>query len=126
MTKRDEDAHDGERKDDEGGKKKEAREADAEGVEVRAVVDRVEDGGVAVLSLEGRKPTLDVPLAHLPEGTSDGDHLRLTFVGEPSARTLTKASLDRGARASAQDRVKQMQERLEKLSGAAGKKDFKL
>lgn len=101
-------------------------EADAKSVEVRAVIDRVEDGSVAVLSLEGRKSTLDVPLARLPEGASDGDHLRVIFDGEPSARTLTKASLDHGARASAEDRVKQMQERLEKLSGTAGKKDFKL
>jgi hypothetical protein len=123
MMKTDDDAHDGEH---EGEKKKEARQDDARSVEVRAVVDRVEGESVAVLSLEGRKPTLDVPLAHLPEGTSDGDHLRLTFDGEPSARTLTKASLDHGARSSAEDRVKQMQERLEKMSGAAGKKDFKL
>jgi hypothetical protein len=101
-------------------------DADAKSVEVRAVIDRVEDGGVAVLSLEGRKSTLDVPLARLPEAASDGDHLRLTFDGEPSARTLKKASIDRNARASAEDRVKQMQERLEKLSGTADKKDFKL
>jgi hypothetical protein len=117
-----------------GGPKRETKAADAKGVadadaksvEVRAVIDRVEDGGVAVLSLEGRKSTLDVPLARLPEGASDGDHLRLTFDGEPSARTLKKASIDRNARASAQDRVRQMQERLEKLSGTADKKDFKL
>jgi hypothetical protein len=123
MTKTDDDARDGGRK---GETKKEARQDNAQSVEVRAVVDRVEDGGVAVVSLEGRKSTLDVPLAHLPEGTSDGDHLRLTFDGEPGARTLTKASLDRKARASAEDRVKQMQERLEKMSGTEGKKDFKL
>jgi hypothetical protein len=105
---------------------KSVADADAKSVEVRAVIDRVEDGGVAVLSLEGRKSTLDVPLARLPEGASDGAHLRLTFDGEPSARTLTKASIDRNARAAAEDRVKQMQERLEKLSGTEGKKDFKL
>ena len=122
MTKAD-DAHDGGRKDD---KKKGAREDAAPSVELRAVVDRVEDGGVAVLSLEGRKSTLDVPLARLPEGTADGDHLRLTFDGEPSASTLKKATADRLARSSAEDRIKQMQERLERLSGTAGKKDFKL
>jgi Protein of unknown function (DUF3006) len=122
MTKSD-DADEGARK---GEKKRDAPEGVAESVEVRAVVDRLEDGGVAVVSLEGRKSTIDVPLAHLPEGTSDGDHLRLTFQGEPAAGTLTKASLDRGARSSAEDRVKQMQERLEKLSGTGAKKDFKL
>ncbi|MCA1630281.1 MAG: DUF3006 domain-containing protein [Acidobacteria bacterium] len=124
MTKvDDDDAHEGARK---GGKKKGAREDESQGGEVRAVVDRVEDGRIAVVSVEGRESTLDVPLAHLPEGTSDGDHLRLTFDGEPSARTLTKASLDRKARASTENRVKKMQERLEKLSGTEGKKDFKL
>jgi hypothetical protein len=123
MAKTNDDAHDGDRKGDE---KKGGREDDLPRVELRAVVDRVEDGGVAVLSIEGHKPTLDVPLARLPEGTADGDHLRLTFDGEPGARTLTKASLDRAARASAEDRVKQMQDRLEKLSGTADKKDFKL
>jgi hypothetical protein len=123
MTKADDDAGKGARQDE---KKKAAPEAGAGGVEMRAVVDRVEDGDVAVISLEGRKPTLDVPLSHLPAGTSDGDHLRLTFDGEPSARTLKKASLDRKARAAAEDRVKRMQERLEKLGGTEGKKDFKL
>ncbi|HEX8163211.1 MAG TPA: DUF3006 domain-containing protein [Pyrinomonadaceae bacterium] len=122
MTETD-DAGEGARK---GGKRRDAREGGAEGVEVRAVVDRLEDGGVAVLSLEGRKPTLDVPLAHLPEGTSEGDHLRLTFKGEPAAGTLTKASLDRAARTAAEDRVRKTQERLEHLSGTAEKKDFKL
>ena len=123
MTKTDDDAHGGGHKD---GKKKDARDGGSEGVEVSAVVDRVEDGGVAVLSLEGRKSTLDVPLSRLPKGTADGDHLRLAFDGEPSAATLTKASADRGARASAEGRVKKAQERLEKLSGTEGKKNFKL
>jgi hypothetical protein len=122
MTKTD-DANKGASKDE---KKKDAPEAGAESVEVRAVVDRVEDGGIAVLSLEGYKSTLDVPLARLPKDTADGDHLRLTFDGEPSARTLKKATADRGARSSAEDRVKKTQERLEKLSGTEGKKDFKL
>ena len=123
MTKTDDDVDEGARK---GEKKKDAPGGDAGSVEVRAVVDRVEGEGVAVLSLEGYQATLDVPLARLPEGTSDGDHLRLTFDGEPTARSLTEASLDHKARASAQDRVSRMQERLERLGGAAGKKDFKL
>lgn len=123
MTKTDDDATKGASKDE---KKKDAPGAAAESVEVRAVVDRVEDGGVAVLSLEGHKSTLDVPLSRLPKGTADGDHLRLTFDGEPGADTLKKASHDRDARASAEDRVKKTQERLEKMSGTADKKDFKL
>ena len=94
--------------------------------EVAAVVDRVEDGDVAVLSLGDGKQTLDLPLSSLPEGTSDGDHLRLTFDGEPSEQTLTRAVKDRRSRADAGDRVRSLQERLAKLGGAQGKKDFKL
>jgi hypothetical protein len=94
--------------------------------EVSAVVDRVEDGGVAVVSLGDGKQTLDLPLARLPEGASDGDHLRLTFDGEPSERTLTRAVRDRKSRGDAEGRVRKLQERLAKLGGAQGKKDFKL
>jgi hypothetical protein len=96
-------------------------------VEVAAVVDRIEDGDVAVLSLGDGKRTLDLPLSRLPEGTSDGDHLRLTFDGEPSARTLKRAAADRRSRADAEERVRKLQEQLARRGGGAqGKKDFKL
>jgi hypothetical protein len=94
--------------------------------EIAAVVDRVEDGDVAVLSLGDGKQTLDLPLSRLPEGTSDGDHLRLTFDGEPSEQTLKRAAKDARSRADAEERVRKLQERLGKLGGAQGKKDFKL
>jgi hypothetical protein len=95
-------------------------------VEVAAVVDRIEDGDVAVLSLGDGKRMLDLPLSRLPEGTSDGAHLRLTFDGEPSERTFKRAVKDRQSRADAAERVRKLQERLEKTSGTQGKKDFKL
>ena len=94
--------------------------------DIPAVVDRIEDGDVAVLSLGGGDETLDLPLSRLPEGTRDGDHLRLTFDGEPSEKTLTRAVEDARARADAAERVRRVQERLEKTSGTQGKKDFKL
>ena len=94
--------------------------------EIWAVVDRVEDGGTAVLSLNGGKRMLDLPLSRLPEGTTDGDHLRLTFDGEPGAGTLKKASKDERSRAAAEDRIGKLQERLARLGGTEGKKDFKL
>jgi hypothetical protein len=101
-------------------------DAGARRVELRAVIDRTE-GDIAVLSLDNAKTTaLDVPLSRLPAGATDGDHLRLTFAGEPAEHTLTHATIDRDARSAAADRIKQMQERLERLSGTAGKKDFKL
>jgi hypothetical protein len=94
--------------------------------EISAVVDRIEDGDVAVLSLGDGKRTLDLPLSRLPEDTSDGDHLRLTFDGEPSEKNLTRAVKDRQSRADAEERVRKLQERLEERGGAKGKKDFKL
>jgi Protein of unknown function (DUF3006) len=111
--------------DDTKGRRGAARGRGGESVEVAAVVDRVEED-TAVLSLGDGERTLDVPLSRLPEGTRDGDHLRLVFDGEPSARTLARAARDDDARADAEDRIKKMRDRLEARSGTAGKKDFKL
>ncbi len=93
--------------------------------EVSAVIDRLE-GERAVLSLGDGKKTLDVPVSRLPKGASDGDHLRLTFNGEPGADTLKKATKDEGSRADAEDRIGKLRASLEQSSGTAGKKDFKL
>jgi hypothetical protein len=102
----------------------------ADKVEVRAVVDRIEDGDIAVLVLEDEaKSQLDVPRQRLPEGAnSDGDHLLLKFDvdTETGERKLKSIKAAPQARASAEDRVKKMQERLARMSGAENKKDFKL
>lgn len=84
--------------------------------ELEAVIDRIEDGGMAVLVFgDAGDAAVDFPVALLPEGASDGDHLRISI-------TLSPAS-----RADAEDRVRAMQERLEKRSGTTpGQKDFKL
>ncbi|HZG50666.1 MAG TPA: DUF3006 family protein [Pyrinomonadaceae bacterium] len=99
-------------------------------VEVRAVVDRIEDGDIAVLSLDDEAQSqLDVPLRRLPAAAnSDGDHLLLKFDvdRESGERTLKSIKAAPAARASAEDRIKKMQERLARMSGAADKKDFKL
>ena len=97
---------------------------------VRAVVDRIEDGDIAVLSLDDEAKTqLDVPRARLPEGAnSDGDHLLLKFAVDPRSgeRKLKSIKAAPEARAAAEDRIKKMQERLARMSGAGDKKDFKL
>jgi hypothetical protein len=97
------------------------------GAEVRAVVDRIEDGDIAVLSLEDEgRSQLDVPLARLPEdANSEGDHLLLRFAvdGESGERTLKSVKPAPEARAAAEDRIKA---RLARMSGADDKKDFKL
>ena len=96
---------------------------------VSAVVDRIEDGDIAVLSLaDEQQSQLDLPLARLPAGTSDGDHLQLSFTLDPRTqqRVLKSIVLDRSARAEAAERVHQLQEQLEQRSHTQGKKDFKL
>ncbi|HZH90766.1 MAG TPA: DUF3006 domain-containing protein [Pyrinomonadaceae bacterium] len=99
-------------------------------VEVRAVVDRIEDGDIAVLSLDDEAETqLDVPRSRLPDdANSDGDHLLLKFDVDAKSKERTLKSIKAApqARASAEDRIKKMQERLARMSGAADKKDFKL
>lgn len=98
-------------------------------VEVRAVVDRIEDGDIAVLSLDDEAKTqLDVPRKQLPkDANSDGDHLLLKFevkTGDDGERKLTSIKAAPAAeRASAEDRIKA---RLARMSGAEDKKDFKL
>ena len=69
----------------------------------RAVVDRIEDGGTAVVQVgEDSANLLNLPAALLPDGASDGDHLTITV------------KMERASRASAEDRIRALQERLEK------------
>jgi hypothetical protein len=83
---------------------------------IHAVVDRIEDGGMAVLLLDDDKKTqVDIPAALLPDGASDGDHLRINI------------TRDGATRAAAEDRIKKLQERLTRTSGGdEEQKDFKL
>ncbi|MDX6692899.1 MAG: hypothetical protein QOF02_502 [Blastocatellia bacterium] len=82
---------------------------------IKAVIDRIEDGGVAVLLLDDEAKTkLDLPVSLLPEGSSDGDHLKITITQE------------RASREAAEERVRKMQEQLTQSSGAQEQKDFKL
>ena len=81
----------------------------------RAVVDRIEDGRVAVLHVgEDEETQVEVPASLLPEGAEGGSHL------------VINVSLDEGSRKASEDRVKAMQEKLEKRGGGEGKKSFKL
>ena len=79
----------------------------------RAVVDRIEDGGVAVLHVgEDEEKKVELPASLLPEGAEGGSHL------------VISVSLDEGARKAAADRVKALQEKLENRGG--GQKNIKL
>lgn len=80
----------------------------------RAVVDRIEDGRTAVLLVGEDELKVELPTALLPEGADAGSHL------------LINISLDEASRKASEDRVKALQEKLEKRSGVEGQKSFKL
>ena len=80
----------------------------------RAVIDRVEDGGVAVLLAGEEELKVELPASLLPEGAEGGSHLVITI------------ALDEASRKEAEDRVKALQEKLEKRGGGEGQKNFKL
>jgi Protein of unknown function (DUF3006) len=87
----------------------------ASSASIHAVIDRVEDNDMAVILLgDDEKERIDLAAAFLPEGASDGDHLRITI------------TLDKESRASAEEKVKNLQDELEKRSGTKGQKNFKL
>ena len=46
---------------------------------MKAVVDRIEDGDLAVLLLGDEEIQLDLPRRYLPPGTAEGSVLHLTF-----------------------------------------------
>lgn len=82
---------------------------------IHAVIDRMEDNGMAVVLLgDDEKQQIDLPVAFLPNGASDGDHLRISI------------TLDKQARAAAEDNVKKLQDELTERSGTQDQKDFKL
>jgi hypothetical protein len=83
--------------------------------QIRAEIDRIEDGKMAVLLVgDDGKTQLDFPRALLPEGATDGDHLRITI------------SIDKGSRDETAARVKKLQDKLAQKGGAEEQKDFKL
>lgn len=82
--------------------------------DLRAVVDRLEDNGFAVLLVGDEETSIDFPVALLPADTTPGDHLRLNIERDASARD------------DAQDRTRDLLEQLESRTTPSGKKDFKL
>jgi hypothetical protein len=83
--------------------------------QIRAEIDRIEDGDVAVLIIgDDRKTQMDVPVSLLPEGAADGDHLRISI------------TLDKESREASAARVKRLQDKLAAKGGAEDEKDFKL
>jgi tRNA threonylcarbamoyladenosine modification (KEOPS) complex Cgi121 subunit len=83
--------------------------------QIHAAIDRIEDGDMAVLYVgDDEKTQIDIPLSLLPDGVSDGDHLRITV------------SIDKASQDAAASRVKSLQEKLTQAGGTQDQKDFKL
>lgn len=80
----------------------------------RAVIDRIEDGGTAVLLAGEEELKVELPTSLLPEGAEAGSHLVINI------------ALDEASRREAEESVKALQEKLEKRSGGGGQKNFKL
>ena len=80
----------------------------------RAVIDRIEDGGTAVLLAGEEETKVELPASLLPEGAEGGSHL------------VINVSLDEASRKEAEESVKSLQEKLEKRGGGEGQKSFKL
>ena len=81
----------------------------------RGVIDRIEDGGTAVVLVgEDENTKVELPASLLPEGAEGGSHL------------VINVSLDEASRKEAEERVKALQEKLEKRGGGEGQKSFKL
>lgn len=112
------------------GMAEKAKQSRRRTVKEKAVIDRIEDGEIAVVIVEDKEQSqLDLDASRLPEGArGDGDHLLLTFkIGsDGKTRTLKKIEAAPASRAAAEERVQALQQRLEKLSGTTGQKDFKL
>src|SRR5436305_14823085 len=83
--------------------------------QIHAAIDRIEDGDMAVLYVgDDEKTQIDIPLSLLPDGVSDGDHLRITV------------SIDKTSRDAAESRVKSWQEKLAQAAGGTDDTDYKL
>ena len=80
----------------------------------RAVIDRIEDGGTAVVLVGEDEHKVELPASLLPEGADAGSHL------------VINVALDEASRKESEDRVKALQEKLEKRGGGEGQKSFKL
>ena len=80
----------------------------------RAVIDRFEDGGTAVLLAGDDEHKVELPASLLPRGAESGSHLVINI------------SLDEAARREAEESVKALQEKLEKRGGGEGRQNFKL
>jgi hypothetical protein len=76
--------------------------------EERAVVDRIEDGGLAVLLVGSTETEIVVPLSELPPGTGAGSILRV----QTEAGRIVSARFDAEDQQATRERIEEKQRRL--------------
>lgn len=86
----------------------------------RGVIDRIEDGGTAVILLEAEHCEIHAAVAELPDGAGEGSHLTLKLAGSE----LISAEINAEAENNARTRVSAKMDRLrEKSAGSRYKKN---
>jgi hypothetical protein len=83
-------------------------------VQLHAAIDRIEAGRYAVVLVGTESVSIDLPLELLPEGVKPGDHL------------IIEIAVDEESGKQAENRIRDLQEKLEKRSNLQDKKDFTL
>lgn len=56
----------------------------------KVVVDRVEGDLAVIVMFDDDSVQFNLPVAHLPEGVKDGDHLQMTFSVDKESRQAQK------------------------------------
>ncbi len=65
------------------------------GMNLRVVIDRIEDGRVAVLEIEGVAGDFLWPVEFLPEGVHDGSILDFTIKDNPEAEARQREKMQK-------------------------------
>lgn len=76
----------------------------------KAVIDRIEDGKIAVLFIGEEERRFNVPLNQLPRGVKEGDWLKIELEGQE----ILKADIDKEETAK---RLQRIREKLARLRG---------
>lgn len=83
-------------------------------LELNLVVDRIEDDRAVLTASDDEKISIDFPQSLLPDGTTDGDHLKFRITRDAAATEVATA------------KTEELLERLESRTTPQGKKDFTL
>jgi hypothetical protein len=61
---------------------------------IKMVIDRIEGDLAVIVLYDDDSVKFNLPVKYLPEGTRDGDHLRLNFEADKKSRESEKKRVD--------------------------------